>query len=333
LFFVVAAFVCTALAGVKSDAVLIAFLIITFILTCCGVCWGGIAISSRAHCFGGNSYIRSRNVCISSFVWFIALIVGIIAASAWFTPWWFVTRGGKVYDVDAAATSWIASNTLPDYGNKFPRNLTVPVSCTKKLINLLFSGIYHFSQSASSGTAAFINQAKAGAFSGQVGFGLDWFCVAPIVTSWNQTKVVFWAADTGCCSQSEVTCWLKFNSPGSAAISASLKAPLRFFDVFEKARFASCSNLAVNTSISAWALCSLPVVYLDVASSTTAEDTVNYNLLCGLLFTCLIAILWPYSAYFLLAAWAECDCRSPSGDWESAAAPRCRDPEPQFIAC
>jgi hypothetical protein len=166
---------------------------------------------------------------------------------------------------------------------------------------IIDTGTYYFSQSSSSGGASFINQAQAGVFRPGPPYQGDWFCVAPIVTQWNQTKVVFWAAssNTGCCSQSGVTCWLRFNSPGSAAISASVK-PLRYFEYFETARFASCSKLAVNTSNSAQSLCSLPAVYLDVASSSTAEDTMAHNLQSGLLLTGLTAIVWPCPIYLFV---------------------------------
>jgi hypothetical protein len=128
-----------------------------------------------------------------------------------------------------------------------------------------------------------------------------WYCVAPVVTSWNQTEVVFWAADTGCCSKSGVTCWLKFNSPGFAAIAgrASLNAHLSSREPFESARLKSCSNLAVNTSRSVQDVCSLPAVYLDIASTKTPEETVNYDMFCGLLFTSLFAFTWPCQVYLV----------------------------------
>jgi hypothetical protein len=73
------------------------------------------SISSR-HYYCAKSYVRSRNVCIGSSVWFIALFVGGIASVVWLLPWWFVWRGGTIYNVDATATSWIASSTAPQFG-------------------------------------------------------------------------------------------------------------------------------------------------------------------------------------------------------------------------
>jgi hypothetical protein len=145
------------------------------------------------------------------------------------------------------------------------------------------SGIYHFN------STAFVYQDKVGI----AGSGSSFKCVAPIVVSKAQTKVVFWAADASdCCSKSSSTCWNSYTTTGTALNAFPLFRYMSAIDSkYEAARQASCNMLAFNTSATGSYLCSLPAVYLTVDANP--EETAARNKSRGFLFAGLMTGLWP----------------------------------------
>lgn len=164
------------------------------------------------------------------------------------------------------------------------------------------SGIFYFNQSVARGT--FVLQSKAGINNVTKSSTSTNYCIAPIVTSETQRKVVFWVAATDCCVLDESAesgarswCWDRYQTPGSLQSASLLIRESSTLDMYERARMGSCNALARNNSIAEY--CSLPVVYLQLEEATT-EETLQATFVHGTIFACLMAFMWPCIFYIFV---------------------------------
>jgi hypothetical protein len=79
----------------------------------CGLCCGLIGFGLQNA--DENSY-WSNAAFICGALWWLSLLIGLIAGVYWLALWWLMTHNGTVRDVDAAATDWIGNKTAPDFG-------------------------------------------------------------------------------------------------------------------------------------------------------------------------------------------------------------------------
>jgi hypothetical protein len=110
---VIALFVygCTATAFMYGKSTTLAIWLSVFLPCglCCFLFGVGMADSEEWNCCN-----LSTVVCALS--WWLGLLIGLLAAYLWLTPWWMMTHNGTMYSVDAGASAWIQNNTTPDYG-------------------------------------------------------------------------------------------------------------------------------------------------------------------------------------------------------------------------
>ena len=165
--------------------------------------------------------------------------------------YWIVNQNPIGYNIDAGGSQYLSTSTVPPFG------------------------IYHFQNNtfvngAMFGTHFFVVRALALEYQRQISkhfvcagsvlvnskSSTNYYCVAPVVNSVNQTKALFWVTGYNCCGQYSQSCWNAYKTPASYSAYAQTLVSSTMPNMYLNARGNSCARL-VRLACSGLCMCFL----------------------------------------------------------------------------